>query len=207
MKWVNHIAIAGATTAVINPTLVPFAVLGGTAPDWLEWVFAALGRKVKHRTVTHYVTGWAIGLAAALLLWDFNGILAGFFYGGLTHVLVDSLTIAGVPFSPHSDRKFHLFGGRLRTGAAGEYFVAWGIVGVCLIVSMTLKPIISGFYPYFYGWGNLYEQGLIDGKEWKDNRFNILFHEDHRVLPISADANSKRLRYAVYYTPKKPAFS
>ena len=37
MKWINHIAIAAATTAVISPPLVPLAVLGSTAPDWLEW--------------------------------------------------------------------------------------------------------------------------------------------------------------------------
>ena len=66
MKWVNHIAIAGAVTAVWRPELVPLAVLGSTAPDWLEWVLKATGRRVRHRTVTHYVAGWAFGLAFAL---------------------------------------------------------------------------------------------------------------------------------------------
>ena len=49
MKWINHLAIAGATTALVAPALVPVALLGSTAPDWLEWVLEKLGgRKVKH---------------------------------------------------------------------------------------------------------------------------------------------------------------
>ena len=121
MKWINHIAIAGATTAVINPVLVPVAILGSTAPDWLEWVIK---------------------------------------------------TVTGVPFAPNSERRFHLFGGRLRTGEAGEYVIAWGIVAVCA-VAMQLLHTSTNWYPFFYDWAGLYEQGLIDGKEWKDNRFRF----------------------------------
>ena len=173
MKWINHIAIAGATTAVINPVLVPVAILGSTAPDWLEWVIKAVtGQDVKHRGVTHYVLGWFIALLFALLLWDFHGMLAAFFWGGLTHVLADSMTVSGVPFAPNSERRFHLFGGRLRTGEAGEYAVAWGIVAVCA-VAMQLLNTSTNWYPFFYDWAGLYEQGLIDGKEWKDNRFRF----------------------------------
>ena len=90
MKWVNHLAIAGATTALVNPVVVPVALLGSTAPDWLEWVLKALGRPVRHRTVTHYVLGWALGLAFALGLWDFHGVLAlgsalSFVWGSVTY--------------------------------------------------------------------------------------------------------------------------
>lgn len=173
MKWINHLAIAGATTAVVSPPLVPVALLGSTAPDWLEWVIKSLtGHNVKHRGVTHYVLGWIIGLAFALLLWDFKGILAAFFWGGLTHVLADSLTVSGVPFAPHSDRRFHLFGGRLRTGDAGEYAIAWGIVGVCMVVAQFVYAS-SGWYPFFYNWAGLYEAGVVDAAEWKANRFRF----------------------------------
>ena len=174
MKWINHLAIAGATTAVFAPALVPIALIGSTAPDWLEWVINSGGKRhVKHRAQTHYVVIWTAALLAFLFLWDFHGIGAAFAWGGLTHVLADSLTVTGVPFSPHSDRRFHLFGGRLRTGGAGEYGVAWGIVGLCLLVSVAIKPL-GGWYPFFYNWGGLYEQGIIDGAEWKANRFKFL---------------------------------
>ena len=172
MKWINHLAIAGATTAVVNPVLVPVALIGSTAPDWLEWVLKAFGHDVKHRGVTHYLMGWIVALAFALLLWDFHGLLAAFFWGGLTHVLADSMTVTGVPFAPHSDRRFRMFGGRLRTGDPGEYFVAWGLVAVCA-VAMQLIHTGNDWYPFFYDWAGLYEQGIIDGKEWKDNRFKF----------------------------------
>ena len=105
MKWINHMAIAGATTAVVAPPLVPIALLGSTAPDWLEWVAATLGKKVKHRTVTHYVAGWALGVLAFGLLWDFHHMGLAFFYGGLTHVLTDALTVTGVPFALRTEQR------------------------------------------------------------------------------------------------------
>ena len=174
MKWVNHLAIAGATTALVSPSLVPVALLGSTAPDWLEWVLKALGNPVRHRTVTHYLLGWALLLAFGLGLWDFHGMVAAFAWGGLSHVLADACTVMGVPFSPHSDRRFHLFGGRLRTGGSGEYGVAWGLVAVCLVIAVLFKPHGgSGWYPFFYDWAGLYQSGVIDAKEWKDNRLKF----------------------------------
>jgi len=176
MKWINHIAIAGATTALIAPPLVPLAILGATAPDWMEWIFKAVGQKVKHRTVTHYVTTWIAGILFFYAVWDFQHIGLAFFFGGLTHVIADSFTIAGVPFSPFSDRRFHLFGGRLRTGATGEYIVAGLIVITCFTAAIMIKPRSgeNGWYPFFYDWQAKYEEGMIDGKEWKEKRFNFL---------------------------------
>jgi len=98
MKWVNHIAIAGSAAAIWHPELVPVAVLGATAPDWLEWGLQRLGRRVKHRTVTHYVSAWAFALAFGLLGWDWHGALSAFAAGGLSHVLCDALTVQGVPW-------------------------------------------------------------------------------------------------------------
>ena len=173
MKWINHLAIAGATTAVISPVLVPVALLGSTAPDWMESAIKALtGQDVAHRGVTHYLTVWAAALAFTLFLWDFHSIGAAFFWGGLSHVLADSMTVSGVPFSPNSDRRFHLFGGRLRTGESGEYLIAGGLVAVCIGLAQ-LSHSGNSWYPFFYNWPSLYEQGIVDGKEWKDNRFRF----------------------------------
>lgn len=55
MKWVSHIAIAGATTAILAPPLVPFAVLGGIFPDLGEKIGnSLLGMRLEHRKETHY---------------------------------------------------------------------------------------------------------------------------------------------------------
>jgi len=173
VKWFNHLLIAGSTCAVVAPALVPVALLGSTAPDWLEWLSGALGRKVKHRTVTHVVTYWMTAMLFFWLLWDFHGIGLAFAYGGFTHVFADSLTIMGVPLLPGSDRRTNLFGGRLRTGEMGEFVVACGIAGVCFFVAGNLHQG-GGFFPFFYEWNALYKSGVIDAYEWKQNRLNFI---------------------------------
>jgi inner membrane protein len=175
MKWVNHVAIAGATTAVWRPELVPLAVLGSTAPDWLEWVSAALGRKVKHRTVTHFVAYWVFALAFGLAVWDWHFALTAFAAGGLSHVMCDALTVQGVPLGWWSDRRFHLFGGRFKTGQMGEYWFAGAVVLACVGVAMLTRHWGGGeFSPFFFDWADYYNRGLIDGQEWKENRFRWL---------------------------------
>jgi inner membrane protein len=175
MKWINHIAISGAIAAVINPVFVPSAVLGGTAPDWLEYVAKLAGVRVRHRTSTHIFLVWLVALAFFLVLWDFRGIFAAFCLGGLVHVICDATTIHGVPFAPRSDRKFHLFGGRLRTGGGGEYGVAGAVVVACFLIALIIKPQTfgGGWYPFFYDWGGMYREGKVDAKEWKDNRLKF----------------------------------
>lgn len=172
MKWVNHCLVGGATTALINPLLVPIGCLGSTAPDWLEWVLNALGKKVKHRTITHYVSVWFVGILFGAFVWDFHGLVTAFCWGGFTHVMVDAMTVSGVPFGPYSDRRFHLFGGRFRTGDPVEYAISFGVVAICAVLIQFTYAV--GWYPFFYDWGGLYSRGVIDGYEWKINRFRLL---------------------------------
>jgi inner membrane protein len=175
MRWFNHILIAAAPAALIAPRLVPVAILGATAPDWLEWLAKLARNPVKHRGPTHWVAAWLIGLAfGALLPVPTGGIIAAFFWGGLSHVLADSLTVSGVPFSPLSERRFHLLGGRMRTGGAGEYGVAWGIVLICWALSGQISaPGGGGYLPFFPDWSARYEDGTATAKEWRDNRFRF----------------------------------
>jgi inner membrane protein len=87
-------------------------------------------------------------------------------------VLGDALTVTGVPLGPWSDRRFYLFGGRVRTGAPLEYAIAGGVVLACTLLSFRMHAQ-SGFYPFFFDWAGLYEQGLVDAYEWKQNRFRF----------------------------------
>ena len=82
------------------------------------------------------------------------------------------MTVSGVPFSPYSDRRFHLFGGRFRTGDPAEYAISAVVVIGCIFVTHLTGS--AGFAPFFYDWGGLYQQGVIDGFEWKKNRFRLL---------------------------------
>lgn len=172
MKWVSHVAIAGAIAAPINPMAVPVAALGATAPDWLEWLLAFMGHKVKHRTVTHYLSVWLLIAAFGYFIWDWNGWITWFALGAASHWLCDSLTIQGVPLGWWSDRRVHLFGGRIRTGSAAEFVVV--AVAVVLAALVTWDTHGSDFIPFFYDWGSLYDHGIIDGSEWRANRFRFL---------------------------------
>lgn len=165
-------AIAGATTAVVAPPLVPVAIIGSTAPDWMEWIAKLAGRPVPHRGPTHWLIVWAAVMAFFALLWDVHGIGVAFAWGGLSHVMADSLTVSGVPFSPWSERRFHLAGGRLRTGGNGEYLVAWGLVVVCWLVAGQLSTT-DGYIPFFPDWAARYEAGTVTAKEWRDHRFRF----------------------------------
>lgn len=151
---------------------VPVAALGATAPDWLEWVFAFLGKEVKHRTVTHYLAVWLLIAAFGAYVWDYQGWITWFALGAATHWLCDALTIQGVPVGWWSDRRVHLLGGRIRTGSASEYVVAAAAVGFAALITWNTHGV--DFIPYFYNWESLYEHGIIDGSEWRTNRFRFL---------------------------------
>ena len=176
MRWISHIAIAGSICAVFNPIAVPAAVLGSTAPDWFEMVKNAFAtrKKVKHRAVTHYLVAW-IGLAVfARLIWDFQGWLFWFALGGAIHWFCDALTVSGAPVGWWSDRRVTLFGGKVYTGSPAEYIITGIVVAVCALFIWLRTTTPGGFIPFFFHWGDFYENGLIDGHEWKLNRFNFI---------------------------------
>jgi inner membrane protein len=176
MKWINHGIIAGSTTAVIEPMLVPVAVIGSTAPDWLETIankFLKLG--FEHRQETHYLVFWLLFTLFFGFFWDINGIFTAFFWGGLTHILADSLTVSGVSLYPNAESRFKLFGGRLRTGDRQEYFFSFTIFLICVLIILATNHSVnnSAFVPFFYNWGEMYHAGIIDASEYKANRFRI----------------------------------
>ncbi len=172
MKWINHSLIAGSLCAVVSPPLVAPCVLGATAPDWMEWVAKAMGIRVRHRHQTHIFTHWLCFALFATFLFDFNGILAAFAWGGVCHILTDAMTVTGVPFSPYSDRRFHLFGGRFRTGDPMEYAIS-GIVVMASILLIAILGTGGSYIPFFPDWATRYEVGLADAVEWKNNRFRF----------------------------------
>lgn len=175
MIWFNHSLIAGAACAVVEPRLVPVAVLGATAPDWLEKVANVFGARVPHRGPTHFLAAWFAAVCFALAVWDYQHVLLAFTLGGLSHILTDALTVSGVPVGPWSDRRFHLFGGRIRTGEPAEYGIALAFVGLCVLLMQLLGTgLAGGFAPFLYDWGGYYQSGLIDGSEWRTNRFRLL---------------------------------
>lgn len=175
MKWVNHIVIGGSLSIAFNPVMLPVAVLGSTAPDWLEGIIKKFGYPIAHRAETHYLILWVSLCLFSLLVADIYNIIFWFALGGLSHVLADSLTVMGVPFGWWNTKRFHLFGGRLKTGESGEYFVSGGVAFLALVIGYGSGNFTEEkFFPFFYQWHNLYQDGVIDGHEWKTNRFKFI---------------------------------
>jgi inner membrane protein len=190
MTWLSHTSIATAIALPISPAYIPVIVLGSTAPDWLEYVLNALGINVEHRKETHYLTSWLILIFIALFI-DFNNMLFWFAIGGLSHVVEDSLTVSGIPFSPYSTHRFHLFGGALeessfykfRTGSMVEYVIAFAILGLVVFFVNPASNFIqnynktgeqkSNYNVYYQNYKKLYEDGIIDEKEYKELRFKM----------------------------------
>lgn len=176
MKWVSHIAIAGAVCLVFNPAAVPAAVLGSTAPDWFEWVLGAVQRRhVKHRGITHYLVAWLGVAAVAHFVVDWHGLFFWFAMGGAIHWCCDALTVSGAPLGWWSDRRMTLFGGKVQTGRPSEYLVTVAIVAICAaLVWVTHSHNNNGpFVPFFYDWPGMYRAGLVSGQEWRANRFSF----------------------------------
>ncbi len=128
---------------------------------------------VNHLVIARSTTA-LLDPAFVTTFWDFPRILATFAYGVLIHILADLFTVSGVSLTPNAGHRFHLFGGGLRTGGNGEYGIAWGLAGLCFVLTMLFKPHGgSSWHPFFYNWNGVYQSGVVDAKEWKDNRFKF----------------------------------
>lgn len=175
MKWVNHIIIGASLAVAFNPVMLPVVVAGSTAPDWLERCSKYAGYPLAHRAQTHYVSVWIVACLFFFFIADVYSLFFWFSIGALSHVLADSLTVSGVPLGWWSEKRFHLFGGRLRTGDRGEYIVSGSVAVLALVVGYGSGHLSQNqFFPFFYQWHELYQDGLIDGYEWKQNRFRFI---------------------------------
>jgi len=166
--------VAGSTFALVNPALVPVAIAGSTAPDWLEFLIKLAGGQVAHRGKTHIALLWVIGFIAGFFpIFNWHWVIASFCYGGLTHVFCDAMTASGVPVTWWSANRHHLFGGRFKTGMPGEYFVGVGTALFCGAVISIGGIGGDGSSPFFRDWPSQYEDGHIDLYEWREHRFEI----------------------------------
>jgi len=165
MTWLTHTTFAYLTGALfgLNPY---FAVAGSTAPDWAE---DFLGIK-EHRGITHYLTLWAGAFIFSIILYGSfkNGTtfnLLSFIYGSLTHLLLDSLTISGIPLGVGKIRV--RIGGLIKTGKLSE----WIFLGITLAVfyPLTHMGATFGLFPA----KELYQKGIIDLKEYRELRFRL----------------------------------
>jgi len=189
MRWVAHSAIAWGLTAPLCPS--PAVLAGATAPDWLEWVLEASGRRVEHRWETHFLVWWLGGVLAAGLLLSMPSRLHflffhlfWFFVGGLLHWLCDALTVSGVPIWWGSRHRYTLLGGKLRTGDSAELVISFVVVAVSFFLFgwCSFPGKGGGCFLVRADWCGGYQQRveigneslrLVSPKEMKENRFSF----------------------------------
>lgn len=132
--------LIGAALTIDTQSLVPIVgaiaagALGALAPD-LDHPQAALSRRigliglpfrlVKHRGILHSGVAAAIALVGAALVVSVYATAAALGYA--SHLVLDGLTVQGIPLLWPSGRRFRLLG--LTTGGIGEFIVLLGLLG------------------------------------------------------------------------------
>lgn len=164
MTWITHTAFAGLTSWIFGLN-TGIAIAGSTAPDWFEDMFGIH----EHRGITHYLTLWFAVFIFFLVLTlekvPYADIGLSFCYGGLTHLFLDSLTKAGIPLGIGKQRI--RIGGLITTGKPSEWvFLALILV---FLTPLTRLDVKIGYSK----WKDLYEQGIIDLREYEERRFKI----------------------------------
>ncbi len=135
MTWISHIAVGTATAKFFGFNYY-LAAFGSILPDLAERL---LPGKVAHRGLTHSLALWSITL---FLTWNqpqMRAVILGVCVG---HLLMDSLTVTGVPVFDENSKSLTLFGGKIRTGKPGEYIIA-GLIALVAFVLIGYSPFAS----------------------------------------------------------------
>jgi membrane-bound metal-dependent hydrolase YbcI (DUF457 family) len=153
--------MVGASIAKIFGLNYVLTTLGAILPDLVEM----LSRKMQHRGISHSV---AVSIAALVLLWStpLRDAWIGVVFG---HLLLDASTMMGVPVLDERSRRITIFGGKLRTASPAE-FVFSGIIAFVAFVILGSLSIDTERR----NWAELHNRGVLDRKEYYENRLKII---------------------------------
>ncbi|MCA9839290.1 MAG: metal-dependent hydrolase [Trueperaceae bacterium] len=214
MRAVTHLSFAGLVAVIASgfgaePGLTGAAALaaGSLLPD-IDSQHSGLGRMVKplsgklerrfgHRTLTHSFLGMGIfALGFSWLILINPVVLIWLLLGMLTHILLDTANIVGVPLLYPWRLQFWLVANRAwRVPYNSPQEFTW--LGVISLLAVCLVPMsLDGFSPWFhralgtpYGAVEDYLQWREDYEVWADIKgHNLLTDEDvdGRYLIIDA---------------------
>jgi inner membrane protein len=140
--------------------------LGAVLPDLVEMV---PGLKLKHRGMSHSLMLHGVCL---ILFWNvpyFRDVWLGVLIG---HLFCDALTVSGIPMAGETGMRATLFGGKIRTGTMGELVFVCIVAGISfLLIGNILTPVQGETGRR--DWKALYEQGVIDKREYHEKRFTF----------------------------------
>lgn len=123
----THVAFGLALTAplIIKNPITALGLIGATAPDWDYLLF------MEHRGFTHSFL--ALILSSLGIYYFSPAIAIVWFINYLSHIMLDSLTIMGVPFLyPWIKPRCYL--AKLRTGGGEDYGIQiMSIAFICFV--------------------------------------------------------------------------
>ncbi len=111
---------------------------------------------------------WSITLFLSWNQPQMRAVILGVCVG---HLLMDSLTVTGVPVFDENSKSLTLFGGKIRTGKPGEYVIS-GAIALIAFVLIGYSPFAST-EQNSPSWQELQQQGVIDKREYKEKRFTL----------------------------------
>lgn len=161
MIWASHLTVGYALARVtgMNPVAVG---IGALLPDLVEKM---PGTNLRHRGISHSLALHAVILtllASIPILRDaWIGVV-------VAHLLCDALSPTGIPVFLEGGQNLVLFSGRLRVGSPMELALAAGI----LLLALVFQPGSGGSF-IRRQWGKLYEERVIDKREYIEHWFSV----------------------------------
>jgi len=163
----THLISAYIVSIIFNVNPI-FSMLGGILPDLIEKPL-----NLKHREKSHDLFFFSL-LFSVFFVFDIETLikinnwilepLKSLILGYYFHILFDSLTISGVYFSPLKKRICLMPHFKIKTSSSSEFiFLLIFIFLSCLL--LFLKPFILHYLEIKH----LYEEGIIDKKEYLEN--------------------------------------
>jgi len=173
MTFLSHTLMAVALAKGFDLSL-PFVVAGALFPDLAEMfvqkVVTKSGKTIwtgmsvaAHRTWTHSLLIAFLCLVASWNLPQIRDFWVGVMFG---HLLLDAMTVMGVPVLDGRTRRITLFGGKIRTWTLGELLTVavLAFFAYAVVPSLTITKNID----------QLYQTGLIDRYEYEQKKKSLL---------------------------------
>jgi len=192
LTWPSHILMGIALAKGFGLSL-PWCVAGSIFPDLAEIavrkittargpIFLGLPQAA-HRTHTHSLLFAGLCFLASLSVPPLRAFFAGVLFG---HLLLDALTVMGVPVVDGRHRRVTLFGGKIRTGSLAELVAVLAMAFLTYAVAPAVR--VGGLE-------DLYQQRVIDRYEYEKRKkalFDLLLwrHSEpppSRRLPPSVE--------------------
>ena len=177
------VGIAGAATLAAGSLLPDIDSQHSGLGRMVKPLSGLLERKVGHRTITHSALGvLGFGVLTSWLLLIYPIAWVWLLVGVMTHILLDTANVSGVPFLYPLRLQFWLFNNRnWRVPYNSPREFTW--LGVIAVLAICLVPLsLDGFTPWFHRAMGTPYGAVEDYLRWRDSYEVFATVEGHNLL-------------------------